>query len=397
MSDASEEQASEARDGASRRDERCSALEAAHSRKPRDRGSRRARSPSCWPSCSVCCWYLVADRYTPYTSQASVEGFVIGVAAQVSGTVTKVAVVNDQEVQVGEPLFEIDDSQYRLALSKARSDLDHARKQVGAGGKVVEAARANLLAARAQERRTQQEYARLRRLHEQDPGSISVRRVEIARSSHDQARALVIAAEADINRAIEQMGGEDDEQNTILATALTAVEKAELDLSNTVVNASSRGVITDLRANVGQFAGAGQPVLTLIAVHDLWINAEFTENNLGHLEVGTPVEIVFDVLPGSVFRGKVRSVGRGVRAGLSPSAGNLPSIRNERDWLRQRQRFPVIIAIDGDQDTVLSKYLRIGGQASVMAYSEGTSLLKLLGKAYIRVASWLSYLLLSRS
>src|SRR5262245_19315838 len=337
-------------------------------------------------------WYLVADRYTPYTNQARVEGFVIGVAPQVSGRVTKVSVVNNQEVQEGAPLFEIDKSQFQIALNKARSDLDHARKQVGAGSKVVEAARANLRAAQASERRTQQEYARLQRLREQDPGSISVRRVEMAHSSHDQARAVVAAAEADIARAIDQMGGNDAEKDTILATALTAVEKAELDLASTVVKASSRGVITDLRADAGQFAAAGHPVLTLIAVHDLWVNAEFTENNLGHLEVGTPVEIVFDVLPGRVFQGRVRSLGLGVSAGFSPPAGNLPSIRNERDWLRQAQRFPIIIALGDDQDHVLSKHLRIGGQASVMAYTEGTGLLKGLGKAYMRVTSWLSYI-----
>jgi multidrug resistance efflux pump len=337
-------------------------------------------------------WYLCADRFTPYTTQARVEGFVIGVAPQVSGSVTKVHVVNNQEVQEGAPLFEIDRSLYQIAVNKARSDLESARRQVGAGSKVVEAARAALLAAQANARRAQQDYARLRRLHEQDPGSISVRRVEFARSSHEQALAQVTAAEADIKRAIEQMGGDDAGKNSILATALIAVEKAELDLANTMVKASSRGVITDLRTDVGQFAGAGHPVLTLIGVHDLWVNAEFTENNLGHLAVGTPVDIVFDVLPGRVFHGKVRSLGLGVGAGLNSPAGTLPSIRNDRDWLRQSQRFPIIVGLDEAQDAALSKYLRIGGQASVMAYSEGTTVLKLLGKAYVRVASWLSYL-----
>jgi multidrug resistance efflux pump len=337
-------------------------------------------------------WYLVADRYTPYTNQARIEGFVVGVAPQVAGKVTKVWVTNNQEVEEGRPLFEIDPSHYQIALNKARSDLENARKQVGAGSAVVATARANLVAARANARRAQQDFTRLQRLYEQDPGTISVRRLETSRSSLDQARAQVTAAEADIQRAIEQMGGDDPDNNTILNTALTAVAKAELDLTNTVVKASSRGVITDLRAEVGQFAGTGSPVLTLIAIHDLWVNAEFTENNLGHLKVDTPVEILFDVLPGRVFRGEVRSLGLGVGAGPNPSAGNLPAIRNDRDWLRQSQRFPVIIGFDTEQDLVLREQLRIGGQASVIAYSEGTWFLKLLGKAYIRLASWLSYI-----
>ena len=337
-------------------------------------------------------WYLLADRYTPYTNQARVEGYVIGVAPQVAGTVTKVWVTNNQEVQEGQPLFEIDPSQYQIALNKARSDLENARRQVGAGSAVVEAARANLLAARANERKARQDAERLQRLHESDPGTISVRLVEVSRAGLDQAQAQVTAAEADIQRAIEQMGGDDADDNTILKAALTAVDKAELDLANTVVKASSRGVITDLRADVGQFAGIGSPVLTLIGIHDLWVNAEFTENNLGHVNVGTPVEILFEVLPGRVFRGKVRSLGLGVSAGFNQSAGALPTIRNDRDWLRQSQRFPVIIGFDTEQDPALQEQLRIGGQASVIGYSEGTGLLRLLGKLQIRVASWLSYL-----
>ena len=336
-------------------------------------------------------WYLLADRYTPYTTQARVEGYVIGVAPQVAGTVTRVSVTNNQEVEEGQPLFEIDASQYQIALNRARSDLENAGRQVGAGSAVVNAARANLLAAQANERKAEQDATRLARLYQEDPGTISVRLLEVARASYEQAQAQVTAAEADIERAIEQMGGDDAENNTIVNTALTAVAKAELDLANTVVKAPSSGMITDLRADVGQFAGTGSPVLTLIAIHDVWVNAEFTENNLGHVEVGTPVEILFDALPGRVFRGEARSIGLGVGAGRSQTAGTLPTIRNDRDWLRQSQRFPVIIGFDTRQDAALPEQLRIGGQASVIAYSDGTGLLRLLGKAHIRLASWLSY------
>ena len=336
-------------------------------------------------------WYLLADRYTPYTSQARIEGYVVGVAPQVAGTVTRVWARNNQEVEKGQPLFEIDPSQYQIALDKARSDLENAGRQVGAGSEAVNAARANLLAAQANERKARQDANRLERLHKEDPGTISVRRVEVAQATLEQARAQVTAAQADILRAIEQMGGDDADDNTILKTALTAVAKAELDLANTLVKAPSRGVVTDLTTDVGRYAGTGSPVLTLIVIHDVWINAEFTENNLGHVEVGTPVEILFDVLPGRVFKGEVRSIGLGTSPGSDQPVGTLPTIQNDRDWLRQSQRFPVIIGFDTQQDAALRRNLRIGGQASVMAYSEGTSVLKLLGKAYIRVASFFSY------
>ena len=264
--------------------------------------------------------------------------------------------------QKGQPLFEIDTSQYQIALDKAKSDLDSAGKQVGAGSAAVNAARANLVAARAAERKAQQDATRLARLYEEDPGTVSVRLVEGAQANRDQAQAQVTAAQADIQKAIEQMGGDDAENNTILKTALTAVAKAELDLSNTVVRATSRGVITDLRTDVGLFAGTGSPVLTLIVIDEVWINAEFTENNLGHVAVGTPVEILFDALPGRVYRGEVRSIGLGTSPGSEQPAGALPTIQNDRDWLRESQRFPVIIGFDTQQDANLRKQLRIGGR-----------------------------------
>ena len=91
--------------------------------------------------------YLLADRFTPVTSQARVEGYVIGVAPEVSGRVVDVWVRNNQEVMAGDPLFQLDRSQFEIALQRARTDLESAERQMGAGSAAVDAARANLLAA----------------------------------------------------------------------------------------------------------------------------------------------------------------------------------------------------------------------------------------------------------
>ncbi|WP_235015213.1 HlyD family secretion protein [Oceanicoccus sp. KOV_DT_Chl] len=335
--------------------------------------------------------YLTADRYTPMTSQARVEGYVIGVAPEVSGRITEVWVSNNQEVNAGDKLFQMDASQYEIALNKANSDLENARRQVGAGGATVDAARANLLAAQANERKARQDAERLQRLYTEDSGTISVRRLEIAQATLEQSSAAVTAANADIQRTIQQMGGDEIDSNTILKTALTAVSKAELDLSNTLVKSPSRGVVTDLQADVGQYARAGSSVLTLIPIHDVWISAALTENNLGHLTVSTPVELLFDSMPGEVFDGQIRSIGLGVSAGYEAAPGALPSIKNDRDWLRQAQRFPVIVSFDTEQDERLAAQLRIGGQVTVIAYSEESGLLRWLGKLYIRFCSLMSY------
>ena len=335
-------------------------------------------------------WYLAADRYTPYTQQARIQGFVVGVAPKVSGLVTSVHVSNNQRVKSGEPLFEIDRSSYEIALKRANSDLENTRKQVSAGAASVETARANLRAAKANEERAEKDAMRQERLYKEDEGTISLRRLEMARASYEQAKAKVTAAESEVQRAIEQMGGE-GENNAKLKAAESAVEQAELDLANTTVKASTDGVITDLRAEVGQYAAAGNPVMTLIAINDIWIMADFTENNLGHMRVGTPVEIVIDAIPGEVFSGSIRSIGLGISAGQPPPPGTLPTIQNNRDWLRQAQRYPVMIQFEKEELERLRENIRIGGQAEAIAYTDESAFTKVIGKLFIRIMSWFSY------
>nr|WP_313620184.1 HlyD family secretion protein [Achromobacter sp.] len=334
-------------------------------------------------------WYLLADRFTPYTQQARVEAFVVPVASEVSGRVTKVHVRNNQDVQAGAVLFDVDPEHYRIALDRARADLDAMRRQIGASTAGIDSAQASLRAAQANEVRARQDSTRLERLYREDRGTISLRRLEIARANLAQAVSQVAAARAEVQRAREQEGGS-EEDNAKLRSAAAAVEKAELDLANTQVRARSAGLVTDLRTDAGQFAAAGKPVMTLIAIHDVWINADMTENNLGHVEPGTPVSIVLDALPGRVFEGRVRSVGYGVNVGPPTAPGSLPSVQNSRDWLRPAQRFPVAIEINPGELPSL-RGVRVGGQAEVMAFPSPGNPLNPLGRVYLRVMSWLSY------
>lgn len=335
-------------------------------------------------------WYLLSDRYTPYTQQARIDGYVVGVGSEVSGVVNNVWIKNNQTVEKGQRLFEVKRSQYEIALNKSQSELENVRRQIAAGTAGVESAQSNLLAAQANQKKTQQDLVRLERLYKKDSGAISIRRLESSRASFEQAVAKVSGAEAEVARAIEQKGGE-GENNAQLKSALSAVDKAKLDLTHTITYALSNGIITDLRTDVGQFANAGNPVLTFISIHDIWINAEFTENNLGHMNIGTQVELVIDAIPGEVFSGEVRSIGPGVAAGQESPAGTLPTIDNNRDWLRQSQRFPVIVTFDLKQDELLRKFIRIGGQAEVIAFTEDQDVLNALAKLYIRMMSWFSY------
>ena len=91
--------------------------------------------------------YVVGDRITPHTSQARVQAFVVPVAAEVSGKVLKVHVRKDQDVAVGQPLFDVDPEQYAIALQRAHSDYESVRRSVNAAGAGVESARASLAAS----------------------------------------------------------------------------------------------------------------------------------------------------------------------------------------------------------------------------------------------------------
>ncbi|MBK5553855.1 MULTISPECIES: HlyD family secretion protein [unclassified Pseudomonas] len=337
-------------------------------------------------------WYLLADRFTPYTQQARVGAFVIPVAAEVAGRVIRVNVRNNQDVKAGDILFEVDPQPYQIAVDRARADLESTRRQIGAGTAGIASAQASLRSAQANELKARQDNQRLEGLYREDRGTVSVRLLEVSRANLEQAASQVEAARAEIQRAKEQEGGNEAE-NAQLRSAATALSKAELDLANTRIYARSAGLITDLRTDAGQFAAGGSPVMTLIAIHDVWISADMTENNLGLIQPETPVAIVLDALPGEVFEGRVRSVGYGVSVGQPTAPGTLPSIQNSRDWLRPAQRFPVVIEFGEDALNSLrdSRAIRAGGQAEVMAFPSQGNPLNPLGRIFLSLMSWLSY------
>ena len=335
-------------------------------------------------------WYFVSDRLTPYTSQARVQAFVVAVAAEVSGKVLKVYVKNNDEVQPGQRLFDIDPTQYQIALERSRSDYESVRLSVNASSASVLAARASLQAAVASTVFAQQDATRLEQIYKEDPGALSVRRVQSAQANRLTAQSQEKKAEADLRRAQETAGASGD-KNAQLLSARAAIEKAELDLKRTEVVAPAGGSVTDLRTDVGLYAQAGAPAMTLIAIHDLWISADMTENNLGNIKPGDPVAIVLDVMPGEILKGRVRSVGTGISPGSQPPPGTLPQVQNSRDWLRQAQRFPVAVEFDPSERERL-RGVRIGGQADVLVYTGDHPLMNWLAKVFIKLMSYFSYL-----
>ncbi len=334
-------------------------------------------------------WHLAGDRLTPYSNQGRVHANVIGIAPEVGGLVTAVKIRNNQLVTKGQLLFTIARDNYEIAAEKAQADISAVGRDLAAADAGIKAATANVEAARAGLLRSQQDYERSERIYKEDAGAISVRRLEFSRATFVESQAKVTAALAQLDQARQARGLSGDDNDRLVA-ARSAAAKAALDLKRTSVVAPSDGLVTDLKAETGQFAAPGTPVLTFIAIHDGWVTVDMTENNLGHLKIGDPAEIVLDVAPGQVFRGRLRSMGFGVATGGKTMPGTLPDVQNSRDWLRQAQRFPVIIALDKGQLATI-RGIREGGQAEAIFYTGDNPLLNALGRFYIRLMSWLSY------
>lgn len=333
--------------------------------------------------------HLFADRFTPYTSQARLNALVVPVAAEVSGSVIEVDVANNEVVSAGQILFRINPERYELALQTAEANLEAARQAVGVSTANVEAARASVSSAETRLRQATLDYERLFRIATEDPGAISERRVESAESSRDLAAAQLESARAGLDRALEDLGREGEENARILQ-AQAALNQARIDLENTTVVAPIDGVVTDVRIDRGSFAAAGVPQMTFIGTTNVWVQADFTENNLGHLNPGDEAEVLFDVLPGQVFPATVREIGFGVQVDSAP-LGTLPTIQNDRNWLRESQRFAVLVDLTRAPGQEDRRRLKVGSQASVIVYSDGHPVLGWFGKLYIRAASILTY------
>jgi len=333
-------------------------------------------------------WYLVSDRVAPYTSQARVHALVIPVSPEVSGTVISVSVGNNQRVKEGQELFQLDPSRNQLAVETAEADLQTARQSLGASGANVEAAEAALISAEANLVRAEKDAVRLKRIQKEDPGAISVRRVESAEATLTAAQGQVASAAANIEKAQQDLG-QSGEQNSRILQAQSALDQAKLNLERTTIRAPEDGVVTDVRVNNGNYANAGTPQLTFISVKNIWVQADFTENNLGNVRPGNKVGMVFDVLPGRVLSGTVREIGYGVAVDSAP-LGSLPTIENDRDWLRASQRYPVLIDFpfptrEGGTD------LRVGSQVSVVVFTKEGGFFNLLARFQIWLNSILTY------
>jgi multidrug resistance efflux pump len=301
--------------------------------------------------------------------------------------VLEVNVDNDQIVKTGEALLRIDPRNYEIAVRRAQAALDTAGQEVGASAAGVKSAAANITNNRALLRKAQQDFDRVENMFKQDPGAVSKAQRVRMRETLAQAKAQVSLAEAELERAKEQLGKE-GKDNPALKSAVAALEQAQIDFKRTTIYAPGLGLITNLKIDVGHYAKTGTALMTFVSATDVWVQANMRENSLGHVKPGNEVDLVLDVAPGRVFKGVVKSVGVGVAQGRAELLGELQTIKSTSGWLRDAQRFAVIIDFADDEAYGLR---RAGGQVDVQIYTGDHAILNALGWLWIRFLSILSY------
>ncbi len=295
---------------------------------------------------------------------------------------------NNQRVKAGQKLFQIDPERYQLAVETAEADMQTARQSMGASSANVSVAQASLVSAEADLVRSEKDAIRLQRIKDEDPGAISERRIESAVASLASARGRVDSSIANVEKAKQDLG-QTGEQNSRILQAQSALSQAKLNLARTVILAPADGLVTDVRVTKGNYANASAPQMTFVAVDNIWIQADFTENNLGNIKAGDKVRIVFDVLPGEVFSGTVRELGFGVAVDSAP-LGSLPTIDNNQGWLRAAQRYPVLVDFDLPMKQNATT-LRVGSQATVVVITGSNTLINTLARFQIWLNSMLTY------
>jgi multidrug resistance efflux pump len=332
-------------------------------------------------------WYVLSDRHVPYTDQARINGLMVPVSPKVSGYLTAINVGLHSQVKPGDTLFQIDRRPYLLAIQIAEANLDNTAQTVASKTASVKAAAGRLGVARAQLERAQRDWNRVQNVLKENPGALSQADKDQSETGLMTATEQVSSAEADLERAEQNLGISGD-QNAQFRASVKALEQAQLDLAYTSIISSSAGFIESFSIDLGFYAAAGQPLATLVSNSNNWIQADFKENNISLMKPGNKVEITFDIYPGKIFTGEVKSIGYGVSTG-NTNRGDLPSVSVAKGWLRDPQRFPVIISID---DKTIFPQLRHGGQVDVVVFTdEQGGLLNALGKFRIRLISWLSY------
>ncbi|KWA20008.1 HlyD family efflux transporter periplasmic adaptor subunit [Burkholderia territorii] len=285
-------------------------------------------------------FWLLRDRYYEDTDDAYVAGSIVQVAAQIPGAVTDVLVADTQAVRAGQTLVRLDDTEASVAFAQAKAQLAQAVRQV-ANAKISNAMYVEAVNARQADLSLAQ-----RALAARSGASVEI----VAPEELARARAAVAGAQANLAAAQAQLDAARAlgtrlpiDENPAVVQAAAQFKLAYRNLKRTTIVAPVDGTIGQRSVQVGQQVGPGVPLMSIVQLNRLWIEANFKEGQIRHMRVGQPVEVVSDLYGSRVtYRGRVQ----GFSAGTGSAFSMLPSQNAAGNWIKVVQRVPVVIAID---------------------------------------------------
>ncbi|MDF3863383.1 efflux RND transporter periplasmic adaptor subunit [Pseudomonas denitrificans (nom. rej.)] len=298
-------------------------------------------------------WELLYGRWHEDTDDAYVNGNVVQITPQITGTVVSIGADDGDLVHKGQVLVKFDPSDADIALQQAEANLARTVRQVRGLFSNVDGYKADVAAKKVALTKAEADFKRRQNLA--NDGAISQEELAHARDALDTARSSLTSSEQqlDTNRALVD--------DTVIAShpdvkaAAAKLRQAYLDDARAVIIAPVTGYVAKRTVQVGQRVQPGAALMAVIPLDQVWIDANFKETQLKHMRIGQPVEIRSDLYGGEVkYSGTVDSLGVGTGSAFSL----LPAQNATGNWIKIVQRVPVRIHINSEE--LAKNPLRIG-------------------------------------
>ena len=286
-------------------------------------------------------WWELDIR--PRTDDAYLRANIVGIASNVAGYVTELAVVDNQQVEVGDLLFRIDVRPFQAALDVAVANLAFVDLEIRALTDAIAQREAELVSAEARADYDVQYLARIEPLLPKqfvtpDQVDAAQRNVRASTASVVQAKAAVAQARANL--------GQVGEINVRRAKAQAQVVEQQLNVGYCEVRSPVAGYVTNFNISAGQYAQRGGQLFALVDASNWFLLANFQETDIRAIDAGMEVEVYLMAYPMARFRGTVQGIGWALSEPDQRSDGVLPTVSPTLDWVRLAQRFPVRIVME---------------------------------------------------
>jgi membrane fusion protein (multidrug efflux system) len=285
-------------------------------------------------------WYLHA-RYFEETDDAYVASDLVQITSEVAGTVTALHVDDTQHVERGQLLVELDDADAQVAMASAQAELARNVRQVRALFAQADGLRAQISEREISLRAARADLARRQKVAAD--GAVSAEELQHAKDQVAQIDAALSVAHEDLQTTEAQITGTDIETHPQVLAAAARVREAALALERTHIVAPVSGTVARRGVQIGARIAPGAPLMAVVPLDDVLVDANFKEVQLAGIRVGQPVELHSDIYGSSVnYHGTVAGLG----AGSGSAFALLPAQNASGNWIKVVQRVPVRIALD---------------------------------------------------